>query len=48
MLDKGMHASVSLSKLELESCKSTTAEQSTVMVTVLQLCVVCGLKTIHE
>lgn len=28
MLDKGMHASVSLSKLELESCRSTTAERN--------------------
>lgn len=28
MLDKGMHASVSSSKLEVESCRSTTAERN--------------------
>lgn len=28
MLDKGMHASVSLSKLVLESCRSTTTQKN--------------------
>lgn len=46
-----MQASVSLSKLVLErkvQVHNSREEQSAFAVTVLQLCVVCGLKTIQE
>lgn len=49
MLDKGLHASMSSCKVELESWMSDMAEKNREQLEELSFkCVVCGIKTKHE